>query len=71
MGLWNSPVRTVTTTCVITVRWPCDVASRRCRWCGLVWSCVMGCVTSMVDERGGGCGQRAALRVVDGRDGGG
>ena len=69
MGLWNSPVRTVTTTCIVTVRWPCDVASRRCHW--WVWSCVVGCVTSMVDERGGRCGRRVALRVVDGKDGGG
>ena len=31
----------------------------------------MGHVRSMVDKRGGGCGRWAALRVVDGRDGGG
>ena len=31
----------------------------------------MGHVRSMVDERGSGCGRRVALRVVDGRDGGG
>ena len=36
-------------------------------WCGRV----VGCVTSMVDERGGRCGRQAALRVVDGKDGGG
>ena len=71
MGLWNSPARTVMMTCVITVHGPCDVASWRCRWCGLVWLCVVDCVTSMVDERGGGCGRQAALHVVDGRDGGG
>ena len=71
MGLWNSPACTVTMTCVITVCWPCDVASQHCCWCGLVWLCVVGCVMSMVDERGGGCGQWAALHVMDGRDGGG
>ena len=36
-------------------------------WCGRV----VGCVTSMVDERGSGCGQQAALGVMNGRDGGG
>ena len=29
-------------------------ASRRCTWCALGWSCAVGRVRSMVDERGGG-----------------
>ena len=37
----------------------------------MVSPCAVGCVRSMVVDRGGGCGQRAALGVVDGRDGGG
>ena len=33
---------------IVIVGWPGDVASQRCRWCTLVWSCAMGGVRLMV-----------------------
>ena len=57
---------TSSSPCTGLVTWPRGVVLV---CCGV--AVCLGCVRPMVVDRGGGCGQWAALGVVDGRDGGG